>query len=167
MKSERRHELQQNWLADRVARFAQDAKPYAKAVGGAILAVLVLVGAYIYIKSGPAEQANAWERTWHAISTPRTANSNSARLPNLWPHSPAGLWAQLYLADQELVSGVNSLFTEKSAGLNDIRVLLDGYQAVQASATDPFLQQCVHGIGRAQTIARPIGKRGAVLSSKL
>lgn len=164
MKSERRHELQQNWLADRVARFAQDAKPYAKAVGGAILAVLVLVGTYIYLnKRAEAEQANAWERTWHALySDSKDRQFELRSIAESAPHSPAGLWAQLYLADQELVSGVNSLFTEKSAGLNDIRSALDGYQAVQAAATDPFLQQrALYGIGRAQESLNQLDKARA------
>ena len=131
--------------------------------------LLVLVGTYIYLnKRAEAEQANAWERTWHALySDSKDRQFELRSITESAPHSPAGLWAQLYLADQELVSGVNSLFTEKSAGLNDIRSALDGYQAVQAAATDPFLQQCaLYGIGRAR-IALTNWKRLAAPSSKL
>jgi hypothetical protein len=154
MKSERRHELQQNWLADRVAAFAEDAKPYAKAVGGALLALLVLVGTYLYLnKRADAEKAGAWEKTWHALysNDPKDRQFELRSIAENAPHSPAGLWAQLYLADQELTGGVNALFTEKSAGMTDIRSALDGYQAVQSAATDPFLQQRAwYGIGRAE-----------------
>src|SRR4051794_17569442 len=46
MKSERRHELQHNELADRIAVLLERVLPYGKAILGAILAVVVLAIAY-------------------------------------------------------------------------------------------------------------------------
>jgi len=158
MKSERRHELQHNLLEDYVAKVGQRVKPYARAITGGILAVLVLIGTYIYLnRRADAERAAAWQRTWEAINSRDTKEMRD--VIDGYPNTPAALWAQLALADQELAGGVNSLFSEKSAGKNSIHSALEDYQAVEQAATDPLLQQhALYGIGRAQESLNQLDK---------
>ncbi len=150
MKSERRHELQHNSLEDYMVKFGQRVQPYAKAITGGILAVVVLIGTYFYLNHrADAERANAWDRTFQAIYSGDSKDLRS--VVDAYPNTPAALWAQLELADRELATGVAALFTEKSVGKNDIRTALDDYEAVQLAATDSLMQQhALYGIGRAQ-----------------
>ena len=140
MKSERRHELQHNSLEDYVVKLGQRVQPYAKAITGGILAVVVLIGTYFYLNHrADAERANAWDRTFQAIYSGDSKDLRS--VVDAYPGTPAALWAQLELADRELATGVAALFTEKSVGKNDIRTALDDYEAVQVAATYSLKKQ--------------------------
>ncbi len=162
MKTERRHELQHNSLAELMTDVGENAKPYAKAVLGILLAAVVVFGTYLYLsKRSDAEEGASWDRTWQALgnSDPVKQSEELRAAADKYPDKQAGLWAQLALADMELNRGVAELFTERSDGRNQIRTALEDYQAVEKRASQPMLRQhAMYGIGRAQESLGKIGE---------
>ncbi len=153
MKTERRHELQHNTLADIMSDVGENAKPYAKAILGVLLAGIVVFGTYLYLsKRSEAEEAASWDLTWQALSNPETGKQMEQlrEAADKFPDKQAGLWAQLTLADLELNRGVAALFIERSVAQNELRTAVEDYQAVEKHGTHPLMRQhALFGIGRA------------------
>jgi hypothetical protein len=154
MKTERRHELQHNTLADMMADVGENAKPYAKAILGVLLAGIVVFGTYLYLsKRSEAEEATSWDLTWQALSSQDQAKQMELlrEASDKYPDKQAGLWAQLTLADLELNRGVTLLFSERAIGMNQLSTAVEDYQAVEKRAQQPMIRQhALFGIGRAQ-----------------
>ena len=150
MKAERRHELQHNELADILVDFGEKVKPYAKLMLGLALAVVVIVCAYLYLAHrAKAEESAAWNQAWKAIEI--QDSDGLRKIVKDYPNKPPALWSQLVLADLELSRGVGNLFTQKSAGTDQIRTALEDYQNVSEHAAEPLLREhALFGIGRAQ-----------------
>ncbi len=150
MKTERRHELQHNELADFLTDIGEKAKPYAKGILGVVLAGLVILCAYLYLnKRAEAEEGESWNDAWIAIS-----NRDQDRLREViakFPNKPAAHWAQLVLADIELSRGETSLFAQKSTGHDLIHSAFEDYQHVKENAVHPLLrEQALFGMARSQ-----------------
>jgi hypothetical protein len=150
MKTERRHELQANQLAEFLTDVSEKAKPYAKGLLGLALATLVVVCAYLYLsRRSAAEEGESWNEAWQAIGN--RDDDGLRTVIRKYPDKPAAMWSQLVLADIELSRGVAGLFGQKSAGRDLIRSSFDDYQHVADHATHPLLrEQALFGMGRAQ-----------------
>jgi hypothetical protein len=150
MKTERRHELQANQLAEFLTDVSEKAKPYAKGLVGIALAALVVVCAYLYLsRRSAAEEGQSWNEAWQAIGS--RDDEGLRNVIKKYPDKPAAMWSQLVLADIELSRGVASLFGQKSAGRDLIRSAYDDYQHVADHAAHPLLrEQAVFGMGRTQ-----------------
>src|SRR5260221_4683612 len=150
MKTERRHELQANQLAEFLTDVSEKAKPYAKGLLGIALAALVVVCAYLYLsRRSAAEEGESWNEAWQAIGS--RDDEGLRTVIKKYPDKPAAMWSQLVLADIELSRGVFSLFGQKSAGRDLIRSAFDDYQHVADHAAHPLLrEQALFGMGRAQ-----------------
>jgi hypothetical protein len=158
MKTERRHELQSNQLAEFLTDAGEKAKPYAKGLLGVALAALVIVCAYLYLsRRAAAEEGASWDSAWQAISS---RNEDDLRtVISKYPNKPAAIWSQLVLADIELGRGVAGLFAQKSAGRDLIRSAYEDYQHVAEHATHPLLrEQAQFGMGRAQESLNQLDK---------
>ena len=108
MKTERRHELQTNVLADWLGHHVEQLRPHSKTITIAVAAVIItaLVGAYMV--SFQATQASAgWSDYYAAVfeqSSERletVAQIHSGTLP--------AVWARLSEADLELAQGMQML----------------------------------------------------------
>ena len=152
MKTERRHELQTNWLADRVGDAILVTKPYMKAVTGVLLAAVVVWGAYLVISyRAEAEEANGWNKLWDGLLGGNTGLEDIQSLSDSSPKRQTGEWAQLIIADNDLTNGVGLLFVEKKAGRDAIHNALDNYKSVLQNSTDPLVREhALFGVGRAQ-----------------
>jgi len=152
MKTERRHELQTNWLADRVGEFIVVIKPYSKGLTGALLAIVVVWAAFLIMAHrSHAEEASNWNKLWDGLLGGTNAAEDLATLSESYPKRPTGQWALLILADNDLSNGVGLLFVEKKAGRDAIHNALDNYKSVLQNATDPLVREhALFGEGRAQ-----------------
>ncbi len=152
MKTERRHELQTNSLAEILNEAGENAKPYAKGILGVALAALVIFGVYLYLsKQADAEVASGWDQTFQAMGqrNPTEALEGLRAAADAHPNKPSGVWAQLVLADTEFDLGVQRLFTERSVGRANLSAALDDYRAVLDRAKDQLVRQhAFYGIGR-------------------
>ena len=74
MKSERRHELQHNELADWLAKSAEAIKPYQNMIFAAVVVVLVgVVGYTVWSRMSAAQTTQAWDELSTAIESGNVA----------------------------------------------------------------------------------------------
>ena len=152
MKAERRHELQHNEVADWVAATFERVKPYSRAIVAVGVAGAVLLIAYIVL-SGRSEKKRsvAWNDYYQAIQAESKDVANDLETV-AQEHSgvPAGLWAEVALADLKLGEGIDSLFREKQPAQSKLRSAIQHYQHVLEVADDALLvARARYGLARA------------------
>ena len=140
MKTERRHELQTNILANWLGQQIEALKPYANVIGGAVIVVLLVSFAAIYIRNSQATQANAgWSDYYIALFERDIPRLRSVAEDH--PGTVPALWARQTEADLELARGIESLFTIRQEARDALERAKDGYLEVEAGATNiPKLQ---------------------------
>jgi hypothetical protein len=119
MKSERRHELQHNELADWLIKAGEAVKPHRNVVLVLVAAVVVaVVGYWLWARQAAATVTQAWDETSGII--------DSGNVPKLtkvvedYPHTNAAHMAQLVLGDYYLAEGCNRLFINKATAQTDL-----------------------------------------------
>jgi tetratricopeptide (TPR) repeat protein len=152
MKAERRHELQHNEVADWVAASYERVKPYSRAIVAVGVAAAVLLIAYVVL-SGRSERKRsvAWNDYYQAVQAESKDVANDLETV-AQEHSgvPAGLWAEVALADLKLGEGIDSLFREKQAAQSKLRSAIQHYQHVLEVADDALLiARARYGLARA------------------
>ncbi len=143
MKTERRHELQTNTLADALAQTVDTVKPYTQIAVGAALAAVVVFGVVKYLSVRSQENViDSWNLYLQA-STSNTPENNAelAKLIEQYPDSTAARWSQLFLADQALNEGIEKLFQNRTEANEKLAQAEKHYQAVQQSGSDPLLME--------------------------
>ncbi len=151
MKTERRHELEKNELADRLEKLLDAARPYGKVLLGAVVAVGIVGAAYAYLASRNREaQAHAWNEFYLAMGSGIGAdNDRMEELAEGFGGSPVGLWSRIIVADTKLMVGMDELFTNAAEGRQKIREAIEKYNAALAMTNDSAIQQRAHlGLGR-------------------
>ena len=178
MKTERRHELKQNVLADALAAKIEAAKPYGRVIAGVVLAVVVIAGVMVYsnIQSRKAKDA-AWtdyfikgipiETHVAGQDQPDVAQvevdlKTLDRLANDHPSDPLGHWALLTAADQRLSTGIGNLIKPtRSQGEEELKTAVGNYTNVLARTNDPLFQQrALSGLARAHESLGDLAEAG-------
>lgn len=138
MKTERRHELATNVLADWLGERIETLKPYAAAVSATALAVVVVIVATVFwYQKRETSAAHAWESYFAALegqNPDEDAADKLAEVADEYSPSPAGLWSRLSLADTQLAKGVEDLFKDRTAARKALEEAIDGYRAVLEKA---------------------------------
>lgn len=149
MKTERRHELQHNELADRLALMIEKAQPYGRVIGGAVLLVIVAI-AFFAIRANATARTNAagWDEYYVAFNQGSEEQLNE--VAKKYPGSPVAEWSKLIASDILLGQGVDQLFSDKSIGKSKLQDAADGYQSVLLNAKAPLVKQrALFGLARA------------------
>ncbi|MFO0904420.1 MAG: hypothetical protein U0939_15555 [Pirellulales bacterium] len=153
MKSERRHELQTNELADWVGHQIDKIAPYSKAILGGIVAVVVAAIAFAIISYQQQTAAGlAWQSYLGALME-RDVDSQVANLEEVASregNTPAGIWAQQTQADLDLDRASRMLFTNRDEALKVLDRAQKSYENVeQAAAKNPaLLERARFGLGQ-------------------
>src|SRR5687767_4932827 len=112
MKTERRHELQKNQLADALGHEIDYLRPYYKTIVGVLIAVAA-IGTTIAILSANRNAKNtaAWGNLYDVVADggekmPRKLEG----IADAYPGTVAALWAELAAGDVELRSGAGAMF---------------------------------------------------------
>lgn len=149
MKSERRHELEHNVLADWLADTLQRVKPYQNAIlGGLILVVAVTVAVSMWRSVARQRATAAWEGYFHAIQTGRPEDLED--LISHHPQSQVAHWASTALGDLRLAAGCNLMFTDRPSAMHELRRAMDLYLEVLQHSRESILQErAVFGLARA------------------
>ena len=150
MKTERRHELATNDLADWIGDKVEELKPYATAIWATVLAVTVLVFAAVYwSRKSEAKLEQGWDRYFQA----RTQESldELRNVADADPKSTAGLWARSTLGDRRLAEGVNLLFENRGDAQEALKEAVDSYEYVlkNAPAGSLLVERATFGLGEA------------------
>ena len=150
MKTERRHELQTNVLADWLGRKTIAIRPYFQLILGGIAAVFIVAIFVTIMSSWQSEQsARGWADYFAAATSDRThdlslvAEDHAGTLP--------AVWATLRQADLELARGIRALYTFRGESIEALSKAKALYAQVEAGATgQPVLKQAAQ-FGKAQT----------------
>ncbi len=150
MKTERRHELQTNDLADWMGEKIEDLKPYSTAIWGTVLAVLAVIVALVYwSRKSEAQLERTWDSYFNARNEPTPEGLKT--VAEAHPKTPAGLWSRLTLADVQLSKGVNALFEDRTEGQEALKEAVEAYEYVIANAPRDSLlaERATFGLGEA------------------
>jgi tetratricopeptide (TPR) repeat protein len=171
MKTERRHELQHNVLADwlglQIERFA----PYGRVAAGVAIAVVVLIGLYSYMQTQSTyRNEQGWQRYFAAMDeiSQRGDAEPLAQLAESgeFVGTPVGNWAALSLADHHLQEGISQLFTDRAAAAKSLRSAVDGYNRLIERSRTPMLEErAALGAGRAYESLNELDKARAAYES--
>lgn len=150
MKTERRHELETNELAQQLARGIDVVKPYSKAVTGVTLAVLVVVVAYLMLgRQSTASQEAGWNDYWLASLSGRVSPEDLESVADAHRGTSVEDWARLSAADVELEIGTRLLFRDKAEGRRRLLNAEDMYAALRNnSGLDAVRQRATYGMAR-------------------
>ena len=143
MKAEKRHELEQNELADWLGEQIEAVKPYAPMIGivalGGLLAI-VLIG-YLWT-SGPAASARSWSMYFSAANE----RDSEGRVTTLeafakeMPNTPASLWATQAVGDIHLSQGSMQLFSDREEARKSLDKAEEALLKVETGAQDGMLK---------------------------
>ncbi len=149
MNSERRHELQQNVLAQHLGGILKQIEPYTKWIAIAFAGLVVAVVGVSLLQSNTA--MNSSDATLELLQNAGSGDPEAlAAVSDRFAKTSAGTLARLYQADANLLQGVNSLFTDRELAEAQIGDALKAYRQVLDAAKDPLLESRAHfGIARA------------------
>ncbi len=149
MKTDRRHELQKNELADSLGHWIESVRPYNRMIAGAMIAAAVLLFGYAYVSAKSTQKlANGWTAYLQAFNTgDRDKLTTTAEK---YPGTPVASWSNLIVADMRLNEGSNQILKNKSDARESLRRAAEGYQDVYDHAREPLvLQRALFGLARA------------------
>jgi predicted negative regulator of RcsB-dependent stress response len=144
MKTERRHELQHNALADVLGTALENVKPYTQLILGVVLAVIVMIAVWQYVQNrSTADVTHAWESYLQAsaVGNADEMATELAKVSEQYPDTPAATWANLTLGDHYLSAGSLRLYSNRSDSRDDLRKAEDYYRAALEEADEPLLAQ--------------------------
>jgi len=152
MKTERRHELEANtlanWLGGTLESANQYTKSYSKTVAAVLVAVLLIGGSYYFLSNRSASQKEAgWDSYFNAFETGRP--EDLLEVAEQYPGQAVAHWALLRVADMQLASGVQSLFTDRSLSQQELQKAAENYQTViDQSQGELIRQHAIYGLAR-------------------
>jgi tetratricopeptide (TPR) repeat protein len=158
MKSERRHELQQNELADWLGEKIEATKPYATQIAlGVVLVVLAIFGAAWFFGGDDSVAARSWESYQVAMNQPRDRELQLQKVMKEFPSAPAALWAQMAIGDQNASEGARAMFSDRPEAQKQLKQAESAYKFVVAAAKDPQLKgRAEYGLGRVyESLCKP------------
>lgn len=150
MKTERRHELATNDLADWIGDKVEELKPYSTAIWATVLAVAVLVFAGVYwSRKSEAKVEAGWDQYFQARTQETIGELRD--LADSDPKSPAGLWSRSTLGDRRLAEGVNLLFDNRAEAQQALTDAVEAYEYVLSTAPSGSLlaERATFGLGEA------------------
>ena len=122
MKAQHRHELHKNELAEWLEAAIERAKPYSRAIVGAILALAIVIGVYAYVSA--LERRTVAAASDQYITALQTFQSEGPlelqRIAEDYRGTEPAVLAQLVLAETQLNEGASKLYSYKSDAEKDL-----------------------------------------------
>lgn len=139
MKSQRRHELQTNYLADHLGTAVETSKPYAMWVSLAIAAVVVVaIGYGIYASQTAKAASQAWGEYYFNIGT--SDPEVLQQIAEDHPGTAASNWALQAWADNQLLVGLDQIYNDRKQAEETIQGAIEAYQGILKSTYEPELK---------------------------
>ena len=155
MKTERRHELQNNELATWLTVRIEKIQPYLKTVLGVlILGLVIILGIFIVQNREQQAAAQAWSAYFNASDAIAEASRDAAEelgdVSETYPQTPPGMWAMQSAGDFELRSGTIQLFRDQDAGRDELQNAVESYEKIATTTNDSMLKpRAIFGWGQA------------------
>lgn len=156
MKSERRHELQHNDLAEWILKAYDQVLPYSKAILGATLFLAVLaIAITLWHNHNLAQAGEAWSALGDPVFSPfypaeqTIGTMQKAAKDN--PGTAAAQWAEVFAADAALTNGANKILTDKKTGTAFLSLAREMYDNALKNTTIPGAKEQAL-FGKARTL---------------
>lgn len=154
MKSERRHELQQNLLADWLGRQIQAIKPYQNVILLVVAAVFVVAALYgWWSRQTGRTAAEAWGRLIEATLLSGAGELNPTEyvaVEEQYPNTAAADCAAVVAGDLHLTYGCDLLFVNKATANQELRKAEENYSRVlEHSRVASLRERATFGLARA------------------
>ena len=149
MKSERRHELQQNELAIYLDRINKSVEPYSKIIA-VVVAVLVIggIGIAFYNTQKSGLRSDATLQLLQAAATQDA--EEMLRVSETYPDTAASAWARLYQGKLYLTQGISALYNDRNNAEQLLGDAEAAFRYAMSSSDDPLLRSRANfGIARA------------------
>lgn len=151
MKTERRHELQTNELADWIGHQFEHVKPHGKTIlAASILGTAVVCVAFILLK----DRETARESAWIEFNVAYGARDSAAlaEVANRHPGTQVALLARQAQADLDLGRGISSLYSNRDDALFALSDARRAYtEVIAGSMSFPEIQRhALFGMAQAQ-----------------
>jgi predicted negative regulator of RcsB-dependent stress response len=141
MKADRRHELQQNELADWLGEKIEQIKPYATQIAlGVALLLLVIAGGMWWYNGSDQATAATWSDLFTARNQPRDSEKALDAFANQKTGTPAALWARMTIGDFAAEQGGRAMFTDRTEAKKQLDKAEAEYKAVEAGTNDEMLK---------------------------
>jgi hypothetical protein len=155
MKSERRHELQHNDLAEWAVKTYESVLPYRNSIIiGTLLVAIVAIGLSIWRSRAQAQAAESWNTVempeaiiYPVYSSPEYVNRMDQYLQK-YSGTPAGDWARILAADTYLSFGESLLMSSKEQAEKALGLALDAYKASLNSSDWMIRQRAMFGTAK-------------------
>jgi hypothetical protein len=154
MKSERRHELQHNELAQWLIKSIEAVKPYQNLILVLVVAGVVGLGSYRWWSWNTSTQS---ARAWDEVNTGLAAAISGGGLDNLmrvaetFHDTSAGRTAAVLSADLYLDGGCNQLFVSKAPAQQDLSKAMALYEPeIKPDLPPELVQRATFGLARAK-----------------
>jgi hypothetical protein len=151
MKTERRHELATNELADMLAGLIEIVKPYSMYIGGTLVAVVMLIGvAAFYSNKSKVAEAEGWNELFAIPPTAPDRRDKLLDVADAWAGTPVGVYAVLLAANDDLREGAEKLFEDRADARTHLRDAADGFKRARSESSESLVQEqaCI-GLARA------------------
>ncbi|QDV71721.1 hypothetical protein Poly24_54600 [Rosistilla carotiformis] len=139
MKSEHRHELQQNELADALGSGIHTITPYLRAIVIGVIGLIVIVFAYNFV-SMRNQAHDATASLDFLLATSNEDPESFKRVSQDFADTMPGQWAQIAQADHNLGAGIESMFVDRDEATGFLEAATENYKSVLATAKDPLLK---------------------------
>ena len=140
MKGTRRHELEQNELADWIRQRANMVKPYANAILGAILlTVVIVVGYNWWTGQTMASSSESWQEFYAAMSSGNPTNLDT--IVEAYQGTEVANWAAVMAGDVYLAIGCGQRFSSLTNANQELRKALANYMIVLDGTKLSVLQE--------------------------
>jgi len=151
MKGTRRHELEQNLLADWIGKHLEKVKPYTNSLLGAILlTVIIVVGYNWWSGQTSATNSEAWQMLYSAMAseTPTTSLEN---IVEEYSESEVSNWAAVMAGDRYLAIGCGQRFTSLANANQELERAIANYGFVLENSKLSILKErATFGLARAR-----------------
>jgi len=150
MKTERRHELQTNVLADQLGRSINTVRPYSSTITLVLVIGVVVILTVLYITRQSARQAGeAWANFYQATADGTDVDLLEQTIKE-HPNTPVSDWAQLAIADDSLSRGTALLLRDKSGAKTHLTDAAERYRELSTKAkVDDVRQRALFNLGLA------------------
>ncbi|MEE8452926.1 MAG: hypothetical protein V3R99_13455 [Thermoguttaceae bacterium] len=158
MKSERRHDLEKNDLADRLAKGVETVKPYQNALLAGILLILVVTISYTWwVRRSATASEVGWDDFYAALTKLGSgpggfddAMSEFDDIIEAHPKTHLAHWTAAVAGDLRLEMGCNQLFRNKANAKQELKHAIELYEMLRSETRSPRLRQrAIFGLARA------------------
>lgn len=148
MKSEQRHELQQNSLARWLERAVEWCQVNAPLLLGIVIGAAIVIGGISYFRyQSESRTADEWTQFFNAAQRDDTIKLQS--IGTKFAGDTPGQLANLLLADAALASGVELMSSDRQEAETKLNDAKNRYAEVRQVASEPLIKQrAIFGLAR-------------------